>query len=677
LKLSLVEKLPLGERLARAASQTNRDIVFIIDGSYSMDCRWQNTTAHESAKEWVSRFLNDLGAGDRVAILQAKQQSIPVQGLLSGDLNEARLNLAKMPMPRGGVAWDKAVQEAYRILDDGKNPQKEIIILTDGQRYGWADSKSLLNWQSLAEWAAQESSKPRLWVVNAVPDRPDDLPNWFVSPITSNRSVATVGREVRFRFNLESSAPNRQAQAGKQSPDGIEAPKKVLFKIDEEPAGEKELPRLREPSIGMEFKRSFGTTGSHLFSASIGDDALPGDNEADYAVDVLPAIPVLIVDGDRAGSTVPRGSDFIRYAIAPAHHPQPSFLVQTISVQELASTSLHNPVTRDQWSVPRVLILQNVPMLSEAQHKSVEEFLNRGGGVLVALGQRCQPETWNANGYREGQGWLPARIVAAAGDETDAAKDLHPAAEGIDKSFLEMFKEAQPESFLKSTFGRWWKLAPDAPTAGNIIAVLTNRDPLLIEKPFGGGRVLLSATPLDDSWRTTFLHSHDFVRLCHETLYYLAGSRFADVNLEAGQEIYFRPGDGEPPGGVTLRSPTGEQQRFDVAAWPFVFGDTRETGVYKLSTDSGKAQYYVVQPDYRESNLTGCSEDDHQAVASLFSESGFLYENDRARILQAIRLNNNDPELWWLFLLLLIGLLTVETAFTRALAKKNPPALEV
>jgi hypothetical protein len=167
------------------------------------------------------------------------------------------------------------------------------------------------------------------------------------------------------------------------------------------------------------------------------------------------------------------------------------------------------------------------------------------------------------------------------------------------------------------------------------------------------------------------------VRLCHETLYYLAGSRFADVNLEAGQEIYFRPGDGEPPGGVTLRSPTGEQQRFDVAAWPFVFGDTRETGVYKLSTDSGKAQYYVVQPDYRESNLTGCSEDDHQAVASLFSESGFLYENDRARILQAIRLNNNDPELWWLFLLLLIGLLTVETAFTRALAKKNPPALEV
>jgi hypothetical protein len=159
-------------------------------------------------------------------------------------------------------------------------------------------------------------------------------------------------------------------------------------------------------------------------------------------------------------------------------------------------------------------------------------------------------------------------------------------------------------------------------------------------------------------------------------MYYLAASRFADVNLEPGQEIYFRPGEGEPPGGVTLRSPTGEQQRFEVAGWPFVFGNTRETGVYKLSTDSGRSQYYVVQPDHRESVLTACSEDDRRVVASLFSEGRFLYENDRARILGAIRQNNNDPNLWWLFLLMLIGLLCAEIAFTRAIVKKNPPAMD-
>ena len=442
LKLNWIVKLPGGERLARAAGQTNRDIVLIVDGSYSMDYKWQNKTAHDSAKEWAGAFLKDLSPGDRVAILQAKQQPITVLGNLTADLHEVGAKLGRMPRPRGGVEWEKSVQEAYRILEEGKNPHKEIVILTDGQRYGWADPKSLAYWQSLAEWTSQGVSTPRIWVVNVAPDRPDDAPNWLVSPITANRAVATVGREVRFKFDLQSSRTNRDDVAdGRPRPPAAEPPKKVLFKVDEEPAGEKTLPRSHESTIGMNFRRSFATTGSHLFSAIIDEDALPGDNQADYAIDVLPAIPVLIVDGDRAGSTYARGSDFIRYAIAPARDPQPSFFVQTISVQEFASTSLNNPVAHEHWTIPRMLILQNVPSLTEVQHKTVEEFLERGGGVLVALGPRCLADSWNAGGYRDGQGWLPARMLAAAGDETDHKKDPSPLAESVEKTFLDLFNE--------------------------------------------------------------------------------------------------------------------------------------------------------------------------------------------------------------------------------------------
>src|ERR1700722_10070924 len=115
LKLNWVVKLPGGERLAHAAGQTNRDIVLIVDGSYSMDYKWQNKTAHDAAKEWAGDFLKDLSPGDRVAILQAKQQPIAVLGLLTADLKEVGAKLQGMPPPRGGVEWEKAVQEAYRI----------------------------------------------------------------------------------------------------------------------------------------------------------------------------------------------------------------------------------------------------------------------------------------------------------------------------------------------------------------------------------------------------------------------------------------------------------------------------------------------------------------------------------------------------------------------------------
>ena len=672
LKLSCVSRLPGGGRLARLAGQSGRDIVLIVDGSYSMDCRWQNSTAHDAAKAWASDFLNDLGPNDRVAIIQAKQRPIPVLGLLTADQQDIRARLEHMPRPRGGVNWLKAMQEADRILGDGQSSQKEIVILTDGQRQGWADPRSLQDWQLLALNYAERQAAPHIWVVNVVPDRPDDMPNWSISPIRANRSLSTVGREVIFKFDLQMGMPASKGGANKTA--STAPPSKITFMVDDEPAGERTVAVTGEPSVGMEFRKSFASTGSHLVSAIIGDDALPGDNRRDYAIDVLPAIPVLLVDGGESSLASARGSDFLRFAIAPANHPQPSFLLRTISVGEFASQSLTSPVTRDSWTLPRVLVLQNVARLSDTHHKSIEEFLKQGGGVFVLLGPRSEPESFNLLGFRGGAGWLPARLTAPAGVEK--GKGTFPESVGLDRTFLDLFKQPGPESFLKSSFSRWWKLDTTAAGAGHVVAKLSTGDPLFVEKAVdnGAGRVLLAAVPFDDTWPTTLVQSHDFVRLCHECLFHLAGARSADVNLQAGQEINFRPLDGDPPAGVTLKMPDGIVKRLDVASWPLTFDETRETGVYKLTTDSGRAQYYVVQPDGAESNLTACKDQDRRAIASLFPEARFFYVGDRSQILQAFRQNQSDPELGWLLMLVLLALLTCELVVTRSMVKRNPPA---
>jgi hypothetical protein len=680
--LRCVARLPGGQRLARLAGHADRDVVLIIDGSYSMSYRWNDKTAHDEARAWAGKFLDELAPGDRVAILQAKQRTIPVVGILTGDRAEVRSKLDTMPKPRGGIELFRSVQEACTILQAGFNPTKEIVILTDGQRQGFADPNALNRWEQLAQNLPTGTAMPRIWVVNVVPERPGDAPNWLVAPIESNRAVATIGRDVKFKFELQVPREAPAEATDQQTTSELPLPPaKVSFEVDGLPAGEKRPPQLRAPSIGMEFSQKFSTPGSHLLTAIIGDDALLDDNRRDFAVEVLPTIPVLVVDGDSRAPSTPSGSYFLRLALAPEGDAQPSFQIRRVTIGEFSSQLLTNPIGRDAGSIPRILVLADVPELSSEHCKAIEDYLKNGGGVLVTVGPRCRAESYNEHAYLDGHGWLPARLLEPKGDENAIDKaaiplletnvrDGHPA--------LQLLMSEKKEGFLGAYFPRYWRL--DASTgAASAIAKLSTGDPLFVERQFGKGRVLMSAVPLDNSWRTNLTRLGDFILLCHEFAYYLASARSKEANLAPGEAIVFRPSDGEPPGGVTIDLPEGPRRRIEVSSWPLVFGDNgeaREAGVYKLTTDSGRVQYFVVQPDTNESNLTPCGEADRKAVQAKFPNTQIYYETDVAKMMEAIRKSQNNPELWWLFLLLVIALLTAELAFTRYLAKKSPPVVE-
>jgi hypothetical protein len=156
------------------------------------------------------------------------------------------------------------------------------------------------------------------------------------------------------------------------------------------------------------------------------------------------------------------------------------------------------------------------------------------------------------------------------------------------------------------------------------------------------------------------------VRLAHELVYYLAAARGGDVNLEARQPIVFRPADGELPGPVTIQPPEGPARRIAVKEWPLVYDDTIETGVYRLTTDTGRVQYYVVQPDGGESDLTPCTDDDRAAVARLLRTMKYVFTPQD--VLSAEADPETKIEFWWLLLLLVIGVLAFEVWVTRRIS---------
>src|SRR5262249_37328683 len=112
-----------------------------------------------------------------------------------------------MAPPGGGCDWPAAVQAAHAILKDGTRPDREIILLGDGQRETWADDTTLLRWGLLAtqlgyQKSEPDPSRPRIWVVTVDPERPATIRNWSLTPLRGNRTVTAADREVTFRTDL-------------------------------------------------------------------------------------------------------------------------------------------------------------------------------------------------------------------------------------------------------------------------------------------------------------------------------------------------------------------------------------------------------------------------------------------------------------------------------------------
>src|SRR5205085_7357964 len=128
------------------------------------------------------------------------------------------------------------------------------------------------------------------------------------------------------------------------------------------------------------------------------------------------------------------------------------------------------------------------------------------------------------------------------------------------------------------------------------------------------------------------------------------------------QPIVFRPADGELPGPVTVQPPDGPARRLAVKDWPLVFDDTRETGVYKLTTDTGKVQYYVVQPDGGEADLTPCTDEDRASVARLLPTTKYVFT--QKEVLSGEVNPEAQIEFWWILLLAVICLLAFEVWMT-------------
>ncbi|MEZ6141849.1 MAG: BatA domain-containing protein [Zavarzinella sp.] len=629
-----------------SASQPQRDIVIVLDQSQSMAYQYQGQTAQQLLVEETSKFLSVVGPKDRIAIILAGNQPRWLVDHFSSDRALVRDSLRQLPPPQGGADFPKAVREASELFDRSSSTERHVVIFSDMQHQGWLDAKTRENWELFAA-SLPEQSLPRVWGKNVAATWPAVLPNRALSPLQTNRAVVAKGKEVAFRSEL--------LQFGQMTA----PPGTVRVEIDRKPVGEiRQFPGDVDGRKLLRHVARLSNPGSHVISFILDGDSLPQDNRQDFAFEVVPAIPVLVIDGSPIGATN-KTSDFMRDALSPTIDREPAFRLKIVSAGNFEPTTLQQPIAN--LGPPQVVVLADIKRLVSSQVLALEEFISLGGGCLVTTGERAEAIFYNESLYRNGEGWLPAQLVEPVGKVDQLPDAFRIVANSLEGTPLELLRGDEPGGLVSTAyFPRVWHLQP--PEKSFPLMVLNNRMPLMLQKRFGKGKVVQTAVPFDSSWRTNLTDLGDYVRLMHETIYLFTDVRQNELNIPAGQPIIFQPQGGQLPGPVTVSTPDGKQQRLPCDEWPFLYAETWQTGIYQLSTDIGDFRYYVVQSDPREANLTRCSTEELATLPTQW-KSFQVQEGDDWQLGST----NSAPrtELGFLLLCGFIGLLMLELRFAR------------
>ena len=688
--IALARPWASGGMLSSFVSTQARDVVIVIDGSYSMGWEGKAETPHAAAVQWAHDFLETLQPGDSVALLDARDRVRPVIESPTRDFRIVRDALNGLPPPSGTSNLADATARAVQILSRTSNLSREVVVLTDGQARCWRAEDDNL-WTRFDDLRKQPTVKPRVWVVDVAQQKSADRTNFGVETLQLSRELTAVDFPVRVTTKVVYSG-------GKTT-----ATRRVYLEVDGQRIDEKTLSVQLQPGSegrgerSVEFEYRFASAGSHVIGVTLDDDDLPGDNRSEAAVVVTAALPVLLVDGDPRVEPGQSESHFMRLALTPDANANPLVRATVVKWNEFQPSDLKGA---------QVVALMNVPRLTDGQVEAISDFVASGGGLFCVLGDKVDKAAYAGNLHAAGNGLLPALPVSIEDDTAEELQGVRVQGASLETSWLKRFRSDRGGDFTKSRFAHWWKTQPvesadeksgnedgdDAnalfgdddtqtglPTASPplVVARLTTNDPLLVERNYGRGRVLLMTSPVDATDWNTLPAKQDFVVLLHEVVFHLASGR-STRNVDVGLPLVL-------PVAVDLDSKryaffgpshtVFEAERAGDIEHPAVrLGDTRLPGLYDFrergDNDEPKRgsshEYFVVDFDRGESDLNPLEETQR---STLSGDERMTFVATLADLKSKMFTDASQTEFWHLLLLVFLGILIGEVVMTRQLVK--------
>ncbi len=375
------------------------------------------------------------------------------------------------------------------------------------------------------------------------------------------------------------------------------------------------------------FTASFDAQGTHDGEVRVSGDNFSVDNSYFFTVDVLPKIRVLLVNGEASDDWFDDEGHWFGLAVSSA--AQSPFLLQTIEPAEISPAALRQN---------DVAVLLNVGDLNSAQAAAIEAYVQGGGSLLLAPGDRVNPEVFNrqfaeispALIQSRGQLGLDDYLVIADYDRR------HPILSPLNSDW-------------SARFQNHWSLLPDE--AADVLMQFDNTEPALLERSVGEGNVILFASTLDLEWNNLALQGL-FLPFVHETLRYLVQQNPKQRAYQVGDNLDLDPSgtaeaiEATDAGGNALQFADGN---FVTAA--------RIPGMINARVD-GSPVNFAVNSIPEESNF------DRTPVANLYDQiinsNTEPNQSREVRTAQLIEELERPQRVWWWILCLTMLLILAE-----------------
>lgn len=577
--------------------------VILLDNSYSMGMSDGVMTRFEKARRAAGQVLDAMPSGSSTALFLASDivnEVIPEPTL---DLSLARKMIREATLTDRGTDLFPALSRAIDTLKDLLGARKEIYLITDGQAAGWRQVREV---QKLLE---KSRAEVRTQII-LVGDQEEH--NLGVSELRLAGGLSPVNQPLRFEVKVTNYGREEVRDT------------RISLSVDQEPASDEFALGLIPPggtrSVSL-FTR-LRTEGFHAVTARIPADRLPADDARSVVVRAIKEVKVLVVDGDPGREPRDGETYFLGHALVPvAPELAEGYFIKTVTLTapELASARL------DEFDA---VVLANVPDFSDLTAKAIQQYLRRGGGLMIFPGAKV-----NAAFYNEQLLWryqfLPAELAGLRGQADQDEKFFTLQEKDYQHPVVTLWNDPGSGTLSSARFYQAYVLKPAAASsrarpgdgkdkaekteeAGDpeVIVNFADGTPAVMERTYGLGRVILFSSTADTAWNDLPVRL-SFVPLIHRALGFLVQRQDEGLTIRVGDKFSRRVGLESLGQDATFQRPRQTDVLRDlrrvelVNGWPRMQYDRTDlAGVYEASvSDPAFSLKFAAQADPAESSL--------------------------------------------------------------------------
>lgn len=474
--------------------------LFIIDDSYSMGLTRGRESLLRHAVDAAIRDIRALAAspqGVSVAVMRASEPAAtPLNAAPLDEVSVAALieSLEALAVSNRAADWDGAVAAAAEWMTNDAGPADRVTVylLGDFQRRDWTPADPSARFEPVRAFADAGRSV-RLIITDL---GREDAENLAITDLQIADRQVVAGLSTRVTATIANYGP-----AGSE-------PGQIEMFIDDAATPAAPLPAIAPgQSVTVPLQVTFAEPGAHAMSVALPGDSLRVDDVRYLACEAVPAMRVLLVNGEPSADPYEDEVHLIATALRPEGAVFSGIEVQIIEDHALSTADLER--------VP-LMIWANVYRPDPSMIDRLERYVADGGGLVIFLGDQVDGQRYNDLLYRGGDGPLPASIdgvvsvppdrpgVTLAPIETDHpalrvfAGDDNPFAQGIHfwtYATLTPASETPVASAPATT-----QPADRGPARVVLRFADETRGPAWVERSFGDGRVILLATSADNEW---------------------------------------------------------------------------------------------------------------------------------------------------------------------------------